>query len=200
MKDNNIYLKGEEKFGFFTSYLYGFSRLIPTFKKFHLFVIADILENNFKNILDIGCGNGYLLNEIVKRRKDTYAVGIDPSRYMLKHAEKLTAKNKLSDNIKFVLGSNRTLLDEKFDFIYTSMSFHHWKDRELSIVPIISTLNSKSTFNIYEMENKKRFADRISGQHKMKSTDFQEIEKSLNIPPVDLLQKNNFIRASFRRE
>lgn len=200
MKDKNFYLDGEEKFGFFTSHMYGLSRLIPTFKKFHSFVIEDILKNDFENILDIGCGNGYLINEIVKQCNDVCAVGIDPSKYMLNHAKKLTIKNRLSNNIKFTLGSNRTLPDKKFDLIYTSMSFHHWKDRELSVIPIMNTLNRKGTFNIYEMENKKRFVDKISAQHKMIPSDFQEIEKSLHILPIDLLQDNNFIRASFRKE
>jgi len=200
MKNNEFCLKGEKKFGFLTSHLYGYSRLIPTFKKFHTFVIEDILKNNFKSILDIGCGNGYLINEIVKRHSNIHAVGVDPSKYMLNYAKKLTTKNKLSNEIEFIHGSNRTELKEKFDLIYTSMSFHHWKDKELSIVPIINTLNSKGVFNIYEMENRGRFIDKISAQHKMRPSDFQAIEKSLGMRPIDLLQNNNFIRASFEKD
>ncbi len=153
--DNNAQMelceKGEEKFGFFLSRIYALTSRAR--RKFYDFIVRDISSINPACILDIGCGAGDALIQFAQLKPEVECFGIDPSPDILKLAQKKL--RSLSEgalrNLHFSLGSCRFIpFDKKFDLIFSSLSFHHWNNREQCIPLILEKLSEHGTFAIYE--------------------------------------------------
>ncbi len=85
--------------------------------------IKKYLENyDFKNLLDVGTGTGYLI-ELLSKNKNAKFFGIDISDGMIE-----IAKNKKIPSSTFIVGSaNRLPFDDNtFDVVVCSQSFHHY--------------------------------------------------------------------------
>lgn len=92
--------------------------------------IASYLKNNeFKNLLDVGCGTGYLI-EILSKEKEADYHGLDLSEEMIK-----VAKSKDIPNSTFIRGTadNLPYKDNTFDIVCCSQSFHHYPYQEKAI-------------------------------------------------------------------
>ena len=91
-----------------------------------------------KTVLDLGCGFGFNCKEFVLAGAKS-VVGIDLSAKMIEQAN---IKNKL-DNITYHKMSMTEIdqLNEKFDFVYSSLAFHYIEDFELLISKIYGVLN-----------------------------------------------------------
>lgn len=140
---------GEEKFGPIRSKLYALT--LRWRSKFVDFVANDVRSSNPRSVLDIGCGTGDVLNRLRTPGIELY--GIDPSPYMLKVAiENIRrAHSWAKPSVNLSLGNSKNIpFDNDFDRIFSSISFHHWKNREESIPYILSRLNSNGEFTIYE--------------------------------------------------
>lgn len=88
-------------------------------------VIFDFVKNkNYKSLLDIGCGTGYLIQILTKEKKADY-VGLDLSVEMVKEAKKKNIKKA-----EFIEGSadNLPFSKKSFDIVTCSESFHHYPD------------------------------------------------------------------------
>ncbi|MCL5106214.1 MAG: class I SAM-dependent methyltransferase [Candidatus Marsarchaeota archaeon] len=176
MKD--LYEKNEERFGKITSRIY--SACINTgVLKLHGFVYNDIKKRiapSAKAILDIGFGNGLILWKLAKDMKKTSGArlyGIDPSPEMLKIAKNRMAKKKGYD-VNLKLGSSRTIpFRQKFDIIYTSLSYHHWEKRESAIPYILSRLSRNGSFIIYEYDKDARTRFNLMHGHMISEEDFK---------------------------
>lgn len=91
--------------------------------------IAKYLENKeYDNLLDIGCGTGYLI-DLLKKHKAQYT-GLDLSPNMIK-----IAKSKNIKNAKFIEGvsDNLPFDDNTFDVVTCSQSFHHYPDTDKAL-------------------------------------------------------------------
>ncbi|WP_337861209.1 class I SAM-dependent methyltransferase, partial [Ferroplasma sp.] len=118
-------------------------------KKLYKFALDEMNSMKPEKILDIGAGPGKLSIMVAKKFPDAKFFTIDPSEYMVK-AE---IKNFEKENIKAQCkpGSSRDIpFGENFDLIYTSLSFHHWKERDSNIKYVLSKLNDNGTFMIIE--------------------------------------------------
>lgn len=148
---NDYYLPDEERFGFFTSHMYNMFTGFGPMKKFHQFVTRGILSGNPGKILDIGFGTGQALKKILQGDRDIMAFGVEPSPTMFKVAgRKLRAFSK-EGKVKLALGSSRNIpFNEKFDIIYSSLSFHHWKNQEESVLNVLNYLNPGGEFKVFE--------------------------------------------------
>lgn len=62
-------------------------------------IVTDFVEPN-SSVIDIGCGPGIFILDLVETRQPVRAVGIDLSSKMIAHAEKV-AKQKQLQNIDF---------------------------------------------------------------------------------------------------
>ncbi len=176
----NLYLEGEEKFGFFTSRMYNFAGMSKTIRNFYDFVLKDVSKREFQSILDIGSGTGKILNSIVSNRQEIRAMGIDPSPHMIKVSRKNTSKQ--GNNITFENGSSRSIPgDKNFDLIISTMSFHHWKDRESAVKNIMKRLSQNGSFVIYEASSDDTFAKKMVKPHLMSRKNFEEIAQNLGI-------------------
>ena len=94
---------------------------------------------NGKSVLDLGCGYGHNCIDFV-RRDASRVVGVDISEKMLD-----VAKSESSDDkIQYVNMSmtNIDKLNEKFDFIYSSLAFHYVEDFDEFAKKMFSVLDS----------------------------------------------------------
>lgn len=145
----DFYKSGEEKFGRIGSWIY--SQLASRFlRKFHAYVTEAILSYGAKRILDLGCGPGDVLFALGLKDSSLELYGIDPSPFMLG-----LAARKMGDlqnvSVRLMLGSSRAIqFTGTLDLIFTSLSFHHWKDSEESIPFLLARLNNNGVLAIYE--------------------------------------------------
>ena len=85
--------------------------------------IAQYLQNEeYSNLLDVGCGTGYLFDLLQKQRPAEYW-GIDLSSKMIE-----VAQSKNIPGATFIQGKANELPfdDESFDIVVCSQSFHHY--------------------------------------------------------------------------
>lgn len=192
-----LYEQGEEKFGAFASRFYGLVRLIPTMRRFYRFVVQTLNEQGFSSVLDIGCGPGIVLLKITTLHKGEF-YGIDPSPQMVSIATGKADKLGLSDKVKFEVGSSRSIPGStNFDIIYSSLSFHHWKDRERSLKDILERLNHNGKIMIFEVEDDGSFNRRFVRSHLMSKDDFISIGTNIDRTP-DIIEREGYICAIFK--
>ena len=86
------------------------------------FLDEHLPENKNINVLDIGCGNGALLNALSDRIK--YGAGVDESKAILEQARK---RNSSKNNLEFfyINGPVLPFEDAKFDVVISLMSFRY---------------------------------------------------------------------------
>ena len=85
--------------------------------------VAKKLENhNYENLLDVGCGTGFLI-ELLKKQKDAQYHGLDLSPEMIK-----VSKSKFDESVNLVVGTADALPydDNSFDVVCCVQSFHHY--------------------------------------------------------------------------
>lgn len=150
MKKNNFYLKGEEKFGPISSRLYSlFASRVARY--YYNYIVEDIRKIRPKRMLDVGCGPGTIINMLVRVLPETEFFCVDPSLSMLKISRRKFEKNGFSDRVHTGLGSSRELpFDGKYDLIITSLSFHHWKDKEKALLYLMGQLSDNGIISIYD--------------------------------------------------
>lgn len=89
-------------------------------------IFEFLKDKEYKKLLDIGCGTGYLIDMLAKDHEAEYT-GLDLSPEMIKQAD-----NKNIKNAKFVEGRSDEIPfdDNTFDIITCSQSFHHYPDTD----------------------------------------------------------------------
>ena len=115
-KYGHDYWDGNRKFGY-GGYKYIPGRWEQVAKKF----IKKYKLNNQSNILDLGCGKGFLLFEIKKILPKIQITGIDISKYGLKNSKKEISqflfKADLRKKLKFK--------SKEFDFVFSINTLHN---------------------------------------------------------------------------
>ncbi len=83
---------------------------------------SHVPEGDDKNVLDIGCGNGALLNALSE--KIVHGVGVDESEAILERARKRTSNKS---NLEFIQSGSPILpfADASFDVVISLMSFRY---------------------------------------------------------------------------
>ena len=195
--DNGLYADGEERFGFFSAHLYNFSQFIPVFRRYYKFVLGDLQSFQASTIMDVGCGTGTLLILYSNLNRSLENIGIDPSKDMIGIASKRAKSGGISQKTRFLQGSSRLIpVDNKFDIIYASMSFHHWSQKTESISYLMKFLKPKGILNIYEMLPQAAFYKKSANKHTMSEQQFDEIGKTLNLE-LKIKSDREFIRCSY---
>ncbi|MGD9211209.1 MAG: methyltransferase domain-containing protein [Desulfobacteraceae bacterium] len=107
------------------------------FKKLHKIE----LKNNFKTILEVGCGTGHWLKAFENNK---IIIGIDPSFMMLAKAQKTSSSSYL------IQGSSDHLPIKKnsIDFIFCINAIHHFDDPEKFIVDCKSLLHPNGKLTV----------------------------------------------------
>ncbi len=145
----DYYKKGEEKFGPFSSRMYAFG-VSHSLKPLYDFIAKDVKKIRPKSVLDVGAGPGDLAVMIKKEVKNAEVYCVDPSESMQRIAVRKFDRNKI-EGINYKLGSSRYIpFKNRFDLIVTSISFHHWKEKEKGIRYLLGKLNKDGKLVVYE--------------------------------------------------
>lgn len=196
-KNHDYYLPDEERFGFFTSHMYNLFSGIGPMRKFHQFTLEGILSKKPKKLLDVGFGTGIVLKKLLQLNDDMEVFGVDPSTDMLKVASRKLRRYISENKAKLALGSSRDIpFDEKFDVIYSSLSFHHWKNQEQSIQNILKFLAPDGRFMIFEYgDDLIRGYKRAVKSHALSLTD---LEKIRSVADFEIHDSGEFRCVSFK--
>jgi len=85
-----------------------------------------------RQILDVGCGTGYLLGQLAARAPQASVLaGIDPAPAMIEVARSMATNGRL----RFVVGTAERLPwpDQTFDLVVSTTSFDHWADQQAGL-------------------------------------------------------------------
>jgi ubiquinone/menaquinone biosynthesis C-methylase UbiE len=110
-------------------------------------------------------------------------------------AKRRTKKYK---NINIEIGSSRKIpFERKFDIIFSSLSFHHWKEKEESLRYLKGFLRKNGEIRIYEY-NKSRLSKIHApiSQHSFSKEEFEKIGKSSGMK-TKIKISGEFILARF---
>lgn len=104
-------------------------------------------------ILDIGTGPGYVPFEIARINSSLEIIGVDLSPKMVVIAEKNAKEKGLSGQVRFQLADAARLPceDETFDFVMSSLSWHHWAHPRESFKEIYRVLKKTGQAFIYDI-------------------------------------------------
>ncbi len=172
MTTEDFYLEGEERFGPVASFFYGLGSVVLS--RYYDVIFNDLRRRQFNRLLDIGCGNGVVIGKLAANFQSPQFCGVDPSPHMLIRAKNRLSRKKLNSRVELKLGSSRSIpFEGKFDAIISSFSYHHWKDRDESLLSLISHLSDGGFISIYEHDNSGR---RISTSHGIEESEWNGLE------------------------
>lgn len=121
----------DEKWGELT-----FHQQIPT--------LAGVSANN--NIVEIGCGGGFLSLCLARHAKGVSVLGLDPTPKMIELAEKRRQLANLPENQLKYLQAGAEQLNvntESIDIVIAAFSIHHWSDPNSAMSLIFNGLKQK---------------------------------------------------------
>ncbi len=109
--------------------------------------IRLLAPNDADNILDIGCGNGYVLSMVAKQSNCKFA-GIDPSESIIKAASKSLHKSVKGGRMTLACENIETMsfADNVFSKAYTINTVYFWDDLNHAMAQIKRVLNPNGIF------------------------------------------------------
>jgi tRNA (cmo5U34)-methyltransferase len=123
-------------------------RLFAIMKSLYKHFLAD--NNQTRKVLELGCGDGRVTNELLKVDANLEGTLIDGSSEMIENAKK---RLKSYHGLKFIQTTfqelvNSNLLSENFDFVVSSLAIHHLQKDEKKVLfgYVYNNLNSKGFF------------------------------------------------------
>lgn len=115
-------------------------------------VFNNLLKDDYRRILDLGCGIGYTSREIASRLKNAEVFGIDYDRRQIRKANK---RNK-SRRIKFLVGDGKNLgfSDGYFDAAFVFDAMHHIEDYGEAIGEVSRVLRENGDLYVLDIDKK----------------------------------------------
>lgn len=106
-----------------------------------------LAPRNSERVLDIGCGNGYVLSVLAGQYDCSY-VGIDISESILRAASRLNRRSVREGKMAFERcdASKMTFGDAAFDKAYTINTVYFWEDLNSTMAEIRRVLRPGGTF------------------------------------------------------
>lgn len=121
--------------------------------KYYRSIVKEILKLSPGSVLDVGCGPGDILAHLALEDGTVKFFGVDPSWGMVNAATGKARKKGLSERITVKKGSSRHVpFDARFDLIFSSMSFHHWKEKEASLRNLSRYLTETGRIMIFDLD------------------------------------------------
>jgi len=126
----------------------------PQFRVLRKLVILEISRlHPASNIVDIGCGPGYLIADILKAFPRVSVTGVDIAEEMLERARDNMSRLGFGGRTSFRQGDIHELPfeDDSVDFIVTTLSLHHWSEPVKAINEIHRVLKLGSRFLLFDL-------------------------------------------------
>lgn len=142
-----------------------------------------------KNILDIGCGNGFSTLRFAKKFPHSKILGIDYSKKMINYAKKNLSKNKkLQKRVEFKVGdivllSSLPLLEKKFNYIVSErclINLLNWEEQKKALLEMKKLLKKKG--KIILCENTQEGLTRLNN-----------LRRQLKLPPISVRWHNHYM-------
>lgn len=101
------------------------------------YLLQEITHAGGDRVLDLGCGTGALMAQVLSEDGRRQVTGLDLSAGMLAQA-----KARLGDRVNLVLGDSERLPfpDQSFDIVYCCDSFHHYPNPAAVIAEVSRVL------------------------------------------------------------
>lgn len=115
-------------------------------------ILNNLLRDDYKRVLDLGCGVGYTSKEIAFKLKNAEVFGIDYDKRQIRKAKK---RNK-SGRIKFMVGDARNLdlRDNYFDAVFVFDAMHHVENYEDAASEIYRILKRNGDLYVLDIDRK----------------------------------------------
>jgi tRNA (cmo5U34)-methyltransferase len=173
------------------------SQFIEFTKSFYKHFIS---QNTQAKVLDLGCGDGLFIQELLKSFSPAKVRLVDGSNEMLD-----AAKKRLGEREKFCFSQasfqellKKDPIDENFDFIYSSLAMHHipFEDKKNLYAYIYNHLNAGGCFVHYDVvvpptENIERCYLSIWKQWIVEHPAIEKRKELINIPEQYKDNKDN---------
>jgi ubiquinone/menaquinone biosynthesis C-methylase UbiE len=159
-------------------------------------VLDNIELNNEDVLLDIGFGNGYLINNLLKRNNQIKIYGIEISNDMLKIVSQKYKQYINNNRLKLLLENiNKTSFEnELFSKLYTVNTIYFWNNLEQCYSEIKRILKPNGIF--YNVIYTKEYLDKIKytryGFNKYSKDDLIKIteKNEMKIKEIVEIKKN----------
>jgi len=135
------------------------NRLAPWYQAQADEVLRACPEPGAGDILDVGCGTGYLLRRMLRTRPAARGLGIDLAGEMVRQASRLAAENHI-DNVRFIRADWESLdpcVLEEYDFrlAFCTSAFHYFSNPGAATVKLYRALGPGGSLYLVE-RNKSR--------------------------------------------
>ncbi len=152
-KFDKDFFDGEREYG------YGGFNYHP---KFWTEVVKDFQKywglNSKSKVLDVGCGKGFMIYDLIKLIPGIDARGIDISEYAIKNC-----KNEVKENLLVGNAKNLNFDDDEFDLVISINSIHNLDRKDcgkaLREIQRVSKKNSFITVDAYRNNEEKKRMD-----------------------------------------
>lgn len=191
------------------------------FGEFYRKIASEIFrEISSGRILDVGTGPGYLPLEITRTNARLSVVGVDVSPTMIEIARKNTIWAGM-DRIRFEVADvhNLPYEDNSFDFLVSTISFHHWRNKKCALSECYRILKNGGCGWIYDLRKDagwKKAREIINGYslpalylsfaarfHGLRTRDFYEelkdVLEQIKFREVSLSEEGPFIRIRLKK-
>ncbi len=182
-------------------------------RKKHLMPLWGVLVNYCENIkegstvLDVGCGNGRLLEAFGDKHVDY--LGVDSSNELLEKAEENHPDKKFIYGDVLQLGNISQI---NFDYIFSIAAFHHLPGKDLQIAALKQlknkiSLNGEIVITVWNMWSQKKFRKliwkyfllKLLGKNKMDMGDILFDWKNNQAEAISRRYYHAFIKIGLRR-
>jgi ubiquinone/menaquinone biosynthesis C-methylase UbiE len=108
-------------------------------------VVADVVAHarDGARVLEVGCGPGHLSGRLARRGLVVTGVDLDPAMIERARANAERASQDAGRRPSFVVGDVAALPfpDASFDLVVSTLSLHHWADKQASLTEIARVLS-----------------------------------------------------------
>ena len=119
-------------------------------RKIYPYLLNEIIRCYGEEVLDLGCGTGALMKQVISEDSHRHLTGIDLSSQMIEKA-----KHQLKNKATLVVGDSENLpfFDQTFDIVYCNDSFHHYPNPDNVISEVFRVLKKEGIFIICDCRN-----------------------------------------------
>lgn len=171
---------------------------------FAMNLLSKISFDSKSRVLDIGCGDGVITNEVAKIVSEGCVIGTDISEQMIDFASK---KYKDQDNLRFVImDGSKNIFRDQFDVVISFNCLHWIKDQQKALFGIANSAafgaqialllsHKKSLYHLVldkicsSVKWKNYFIDFINPRSFFKPSDYKEMIAKTGLEIVDLSEE-----------